>query len=101
MCAGFLSVRKLLGGKRGIRVSIRSRRIASYGLFLLELLVYAVFALVYFFLVIRLMGGWTKEIFDRNKIIYAFLALALIMGQGVLLDMLTRVLLWVNKRKGR
>ncbi len=80
---------------------IHSQRIASYGLFLVELLLYAVFAFVYYFLVLRLMGGWLKEVFDTNKIFYAMLALALIIGQGVLLEMLTRALLWLIQRKDR
>ncbi len=80
---------------------IHSQRIASYGLFLVELLLYAVFALVYFLLVLRLMGGWIKEVFDANKIFYAILALALIIGQGVLLEMLSRALMWAVQRKGR
>jgi len=48
---------------------------------------------------LRLMGGWMKEIFDTNKIFYAILALALIIGQGVVLDTVTRALMWLMKRR--
>ncbi len=72
---------------------IRSQRIISFVPFLVELLLYAIFALVYFFLVLRFLGDWLREVFVANKIFYAILALTLIMAQGMLLDMLTSVLL--------
>ena len=43
----------------------------------MELAVYAVFVFAYFFLVLHFLGGWLKHIFDQNKTLYAFVALAL------------------------
>ena len=53
--------------------------------FLLELVVYAVLVTSYFFLVLHFLGGALRSLFETNKTAYAFVALALIIGQGVLL----------------
>jgi len=60
---------------------------------LVEIPVYAGLVTVYFFLVLHFLGGWLKEIFDSNKLIYAIVALVLIIGQGVVLETLTTWLL--------
>ncbi len=77
------------------------QKIESLGSFLVELVVYAGFVTAYFFLVLHFLGGWVKEVFDGNKILYAILALGLITVQGVLLEMLTSALLRVIRRKVR
>ena len=79
----------------------RSKNSASLGSFLVELLVYAVFVFAYFFLVLHFLGGWIKHIFDQNKTLYAFVALALIIVQGVALEMLTTALLRVIRSRER
>lgn len=79
----------------------RSQKIASLGSFLAELAVYAVFVLGYFFLVLHFLGDRLKQVFDEDKILYAILALALIIAQGILLEMLTSALLRVIRRKVR
>ena len=71
----------------------RSEKTASLGSFLLELAIYAVFVFGYFFLVLHFLGGWLKHLFDSNKLLYAFVALALIIVQGVFLETLTTGLL--------
>lgn len=76
-------------------------KIAPLGSFLAELAVYALFVLAYYFLVLHFLGDRVKQIFDANKIHYAALALALIVVQGVFLEMLTSALLRVIHRKGR
>jgi MFS superfamily sulfate permease-like transporter len=70
-----------------------SKRITSLGLFLVELALYAGFVVVYFFLVLRYLGGWVKDVFDHSKFLYAIVALTLIGAQGSLLEILTRGLL--------
>jgi hypothetical protein len=70
--------------------------------FLLELVVYAVLVTGYFFLVLHSLGGGLRNLFETNKTAYAFVALALIVGQGVLLEVLTSALLrffqrWLNR----
>ena len=59
----------------------------------MELAVYAVFVFAYFFLVLHFLGVWIKHIFDQNKTLYAFVAIGLIIVQGVALEMLTTGLL--------
>ena len=61
--------------------------------FLIELLVYAALVIVYVFFVIALLGGWLHGLYDHQKIRYAFVALLLIVGQGVVLEMVTSFLL--------
>jgi hypothetical protein len=70
--------------------------------FFLELMVYAVLVTGYFFLVLHFLGGALRILFVTNKTAYAFVALALIIGQGVLLEVLTSALLrffqrWLNR----
>ena len=66
--------------------------------FLLELVVYAVLVTGYFFLVLHFLGGALRNLFETNKTTYAIVALALIIGQGVLLEMLTTALLGLFQR---
>ncbi|HEY6872217.1 MAG TPA: hypothetical protein VI298_05750 [Geobacteraceae bacterium] len=80
---------------------LKKIKIASTGLFLAELAVYAVFVLLYYFLVLHFLGARVKQVFDANKIHYAILALVLIVVQGVSLEMLTSALLRVIRRKAR
>jgi hypothetical protein len=79
----------------------RSKKSASLGSFLVELAVYAVFVFAYFFLVLHFLGGWLKHVFDQNKTLYAFVALGLIITQGVGLEMLTTGLLRVIRSRER
>ena len=77
----------------------KNRKILSS--LLVEIPVYAGLVTVYFFLVLHFLGGWLKEIFDSNKLVYAIVALALIVGQGVVLETLTTWLLnFVRPRNG-
>ncbi len=79
----------------------RTRETASLGSFLIELAVYAVFVFAYFFLVLHFLGNWVKHLFDQNRTLYAAVALALILSQGVILEMLTTALLKLIKRRER
>jgi hypothetical protein len=79
----------------------RPQKSASLGSFLVELAVYAVFVFAYFFLVLHFLGGWIKHIFDQNRTLYAFVALGLIITQGVVLEMLTTGLLQFIRRRER
>jgi anti-anti-sigma regulatory factor len=67
-------------------------------LFCVELVVYAGFIAVYFFLVLDTLGGWLKHVFDSNLHLYAILALALITIQGVALERFTTWLLRIIER---
>ena len=61
--------------------------------FFIELLIYAVLVIIYYFLVLRLLGGWLLGLFQHDRRVYAVTALGLIICQGLLLEVLTRLLL--------
>jgi len=68
---------------------------------LVEIPVYAGVIVAYYYLVLSLMGGWVAHLFDTNKRLYAVACLALILAQGILLDLTTTLLLRaVRKRMG-
>jgi hypothetical protein len=59
----------------------------------IELLVYTVLVVGYFFLVLHLLGDWLDRLFLNDRAVYAVVALGLIVGQGVALELLTSTLL--------
>jgi len=61
--------------------------------FLIEMVVYGGLVVIYFFVVLRLLGNFLSQIFIDNLRVYAVIALILIVAQGVLLDFLTTFLL--------
>ncbi|MEY2440439.1 MAG: hypothetical protein QOI34_1824 [Verrucomicrobiota bacterium] len=61
--------------------------------FLIELAVYAVLVTGYFFLVLHLLGGWLHDLEVHHRYSYAIVAIALIIGQAVVLESLTTFLL--------
>jgi hypothetical protein len=61
--------------------------------FVLELLVYGALVIIYVVFVIAAMGSWLHGLYDQSKTIYAVVALLLIIGQGVVLEMVTSFLL--------
>lgn len=67
--------------------------------FLLELIVYAGLVVVYVFFVIAFLGRWLDAIYVHHRIRYAFVALLLIIGQGVVLEMVTTILLRLIRRR--
>ena len=58
----------------------------------IELLVYAALVLGYFFLVLHFLGNWLDGLFVNNRQLYAGAALGLILGQGIVLELLTTLL---------
>ena len=61
--------------------------------FLIELLVYAVLVSVYVLFVIGLLNAWLHGLYADHKVIYAFVALGLIVTQGVALEAVTSLLM--------
>jgi hypothetical protein len=61
--------------------------------FLIELGLYAALVVLYFLLVLHFLGEGIKRVYDRDQRLYAVLALALMIGQGIGLEMLTTWLL--------
>jgi hypothetical protein len=71
--------------KPGFKTSLR--------LFVLEFLVYGALVIGYYFAVLHFLGDWLHHLFESERRVYAALALGLIIAQGFLLEMLTRLLL--------
>jgi NADH:ubiquinone oxidoreductase subunit H len=61
--------------------------------FLFELIVYAGLVVVYVFFALAFLGGWLDGLYLHYRIGYAITALVLIIGQGVVLEMVTTLLL--------
>lgn len=57
--------------------------------FLIELVVYGVLVVAYFFLVLHFLTGWLGHLEQNHIKIYAVVAIALIIGQAVVLESLT------------
>jgi len=63
--------------------------------FLIELAVYAVLVVAYFVLVLHLLGGWLYQLETHHRYTYAGVAILLIIGQAVVLESVTTLLLRV------
>jgi NADH:ubiquinone oxidoreductase subunit H len=61
--------------------------------FVIELGVYAVLVIVYFFLVLHFLGGWLGRLEQEHRYLYALTAILLIIGQAVVLENVTTFLL--------
>lgn len=61
----------------------------SLRVFALELVVYAVLVSAYFFLVLHFLGDWLQALYHHDRKTYAAVALGLIVGQGIVLELLT------------
>jgi len=61
--------------------------------YLVEIVIYAIVVIAYFFVVLRFLGDWLNSLFHENLALYAFLCLALIVVQGIFLDFVTSFLL--------
>lgn len=57
--------------------------------FIIELVIYAALVVAYFFLVLRFLGEPLERLFSSHLAVYAFVSLALIVAQGVLLEAVT------------
>ena len=65
----------------------------------LELIIYTVLIVGYLSIVLKFFTAPLVFLFENKLIIYAIVALALIVGQGVILEKITRLLLeWIEKR---
>jgi hypothetical protein len=59
------------------------------GSFVIELIIYSLLVVTYFFVVLRLLGDPLYRLYSSNLTLYAFLALALIVVQAVVLEAVT------------
>lgn len=61
--------------------------------FLIELGIYALLVFGYFFLVLNLLGRWLNQLEHQHRYTYAGVAILLIIGQAVVLENVTTLLL--------
>ena len=61
--------------------------------FVIELVIYAVLVVAYFFLVLHLLGQWLYQLEVQHRYSYAAISIFLIIGQAVLLESLTTFLI--------
>ena len=61
--------------------------------FIIELAVYGMLLIIYFFAVLQFLGGMLSNLFLNNMTIYALVGLALIITQAVVLEAVTSFLI--------
>ena len=61
--------------------------------FAIELAIYACLVIGYFFLVLHFLGDWLHQLEVRHRYTYAGVAILLIIGQAVVLENVTTLLL--------
>ena len=61
--------------------------------FAIELIIYALLVIAYFFLVLHLLGQWLYQLEVYHRYMYALVAILLIIGQAVLLESVTTFLI--------
>jgi hypothetical protein len=59
----------------------------------IEIILYSLLLVGYYFVVIGRLQAWIQEIFLQNLTLYAFVGLGLILIQGAFLDLVTTLLL--------
>ena len=57
--------------------------------FFIELIVYAMLVVAYFFFVLHFLADWLKQLDTHHVRIYALVSIALIIGQAVVLEAVT------------
>lgn len=67
--------------------------------FAIELALYTVLVVIYFFLVLHLLGQWLYELEIHHRYTYAGIAILLIIGQAILLESLTTFLMRLIRRR--
>ena len=67
--------------------------------FLLELLLYSILVVAYFAFVLHYLGAWFKELFDHDRQLFAVMALVIMIGQTVGLEIVKTLLIWLLRGK--
>ena len=81
---------------------MKSEAKTSLKFFLIEVVIYGAVVVAYYFLVLHFLGGWLSMLFHNERRIYAAVALGLIVGQGLALEVLTRAMLsFLKQRNGK
>ncbi len=87
------SPRQTSGDESEIPASAHGAPRFSFRAFAMELAIYAVLVVGYFFFVLHFLGDWLAGLFRDHRTAYAFVAISLIVAQGVVLESLTSGLL--------
>ena len=72
---------------------MKTETIKTLKAFVVELAIYAVLEVGYFFLVLHFLGGWLHQLEIQHRYTYAGVAILLIIGQAVVLENVTTLLL--------
>lgn len=74
---------------------LKGKQEASHTLraLLIELPIYAVLVVSYFFLVLHFLTGWLENLHQHHVVLYAVTSIVLIIGQAVVLEWITTMLL--------
>ena len=67
--------------------------------FAIELVIYALLVVAYFFLVLHFLGGWLYQLESQHRYTYASLAILLLNGHDVVLQPVTTLLLRFIRRR--
>jgi len=62
-------------------------------IFIIELVLYGILVVVYFLVALRYMGDLLLDLFKQRPVVYAFVALLLIVAQGYILELVTSFLM--------
>lgn len=60
--------------------------------FLVELIIYSVLVVIYFFLILHFLGDWLQQLEKESIRFYAVFSITLIIGQAILLEWVTTFL---------
>ena len=69
--------------------------------FAIELVIYALLVVAYFFLVLHFLGAWLYQLESQHRYVYASVAILLMIGQAVVLQNVTTLLLRFIRRRAR
>ena len=66
---------------------------------IIEVLIYAALVSVYLALVLHFLVGWLQELFGKQPVVYAFVAILLMIVQAVGLERVVSTLVHVTRRR--
>jgi Kef-type K+ transport system membrane component KefB len=67
----------------------------SWKSFVIELALYAVLIVAYFLFVLHYLSGWFKDLFEHDRQLFAVMALVVMIGQAVGLQIVCNTLIWL------
>jgi hypothetical protein len=76
-----------------VRIEMKTETAKTFRAFAIELMIYATLVVGYFFLVLHFLGEGLHQLEVRHRYTYAGVAILLIIGQAVVLESVTTLLL--------